>query len=708
MGLIDRMLGTAAKHHDSEASCWVPPGQTVEIAGRTISGGLIYLGHELQPVIDAYWLEVEPALIDPSLPVAARAAPTPDNHFALSYLTLAAADRAAYLDWLAGERRIGDAGPFFHLYFAGLERRLVLGQQAAPDPEGEWRTILAELNRLSSETTESERGLEVGIARLISFLESLVVAHGSTAFEPPREKVGWETPLVLRLHFGRLAEAGEPLPAEWALSWVLTSTESYLRTPAERCPEEFEQLFATRYEERFGEGMSLPTSGQKVQLSYRTANHGLPSLSESTGLPDVVDATSVVEPLRGLALSCCAELDAYSRCLGRSPEARGTFQAAALLPAPLLRSAEFPQLAALEALLAEVTAGEPPWVIDAGALIEIWAGEEAKLAKKEAIAMAQLVEKLGCGIEPDPRFGGPAPAAGSPAVLFRAGSSDPKSPSPAYAAASLLLHLLAAVAAVDGSISPEEEEHLDRHMEEVVDLYEGERERMRAHTQWLTRSKPKFAGLRKKLEPLDDGQRRSIAHSVVAIAASDGDVPPEEVKVLTKVFELLGLDPDGVYAEVHAVTVGDREGEPVVVRPGGEVPDGHAIPAQHRGLDHAAVEEKIEETALVSSLLAEIFDDPETAPEPAAVGAANGQPSEVGNAGPTGLETAHLDFARELAQRASWSRLEVEALAARTGLLVDGALEAVNDAAFETCDAPFAEGEDPIEIDAEVAKEMLP
>jgi hypothetical protein len=41
-------------------------------------------------------------------------------------------------------------------------------------------------------------------------------------------------------------------------------------------------------------------------------------------------------------------------------------------------------------------------------------------------------------------------------------------------------------------------------------------------------------------------------------------------------------------------------------------------------------------------------------------------------------------------------------------LMVDGSLEAINEAAFELCGAPFSAGDEPVEIDIEVAKEMLP
>ena len=46
-------------------------------------------------------------------------------------------------------------------------------------------------------------------------------------------------------------------------------------------------------------------------------------------------------------------------------------------------------------------------------------------------------------------------------------------------------------------------------------------------------------------------------------------------------------------------------------------------------------------------------------------------------------------------------------LAASLGLLPDGALDTINDAAFEVCDGLICDGDDPISVDAELAKEML-
>ena len=552
---------------------------------------------------------------------------------------------------------------------------------------------------MGDETTDDQHGSFVDyLTNLLDFIAAQDQLAGVGDAEPPREKVGWDVPMALRLMMGEVAAAGLPLPAELATSWVLTSPEAYLRTPAERCAAEFADLFELRYRERFGEGLKLP-SIPLLSLRYRPASRGLEEVEEQTKLPDVCQSTKLIEPLRELGRDCCTELDAYSRWLGRNPEGAG-FKGTALLPAPLLAKADNPELRSLRSRLEQLSSGEEPWLIEGAELIDLWSPESDKLPKKEAVMVAQLLEKLGYGIEPDPRFGGPPLKRETTAVVFPGQAGDPRTPSPAYAAASLLLHLLAAVAAADGVVSDDEEEMLESHIHGARELYEGERHRLRAHAQWLVHSPPKPSSLRKRLEALGPDERRAVAHAVVTLAAADGEIDPAEVKTLQKIFSLLDLDPESVYSDLHAITAGD---EPVVVREGRPEEAGHPIPPrpdgeEGRGLDRNAIDEKIEETAAVSSLLAEIFVEEENEPEP--------RPPEPTTADANGLDRASATFLEELGKQESWTRQDVEQLAARLDLMVDGTLESLNELAFDLCGAPLAEGDEPIEVDVEIAKEM--
>ncbi|HEY8502030.1 MAG TPA: TerB N-terminal domain-containing protein, partial [Solirubrobacterales bacterium] len=492
--------------------CWVPRGREVEVAGRQIGGGLFYLGENLLAGNRDFPI-LEPALVDPTLEVAARASGRgPSRFYWPSYQRLSPEARAAYLEWLAGPRHAREISQSLaFLYFYGLERRLLGDPEESPTATSERAAIIEELERLAGEVGDDEQraALSHHLAQLLGFLEAQELLRGRGDQQPPRERVGWQVPLTLRLMLGEVAAAGLPLPAELALSWTLTSPEAYLRTPAQRCQAEFSALFELRYRERYGQGLSLPKAG-KLQVDYRASSPGLREFKESTSLPDVVNSPKLIEPLRELARTCCVELDPYSRLMGRKPSEAESLKGVALLPAPLLEAHSHLELGQLRELLREASSADRPWLLEANDLLDRWPGSPPKLPKKEAVSLAQLVEKLGFGIEPDMRFGGNPPARDGVVVLFPAQEHDPRAPSPVYATATMLLDLVAAVAAADGTVTPEEERHLEAHIESAAGLYDGERERLRAHVEQVKRSNPSFAGLRKKLEPLTPGQKEGI------------------------------------------------------------------------------------------------------------------------------------------------------------------------------------------------------
>ena len=59
------------------------------------------------------------------------------------------------------------------------------------------------------------------------------------------------------------------------------------------------------------------------------------------------------------------------------------------------------------------------------------------------------------------------------------------------------------------------------------------------------------------------------------------------------------------------------------------------------------------------------------------------------------------------ASKTSWLRRDLEVTAAGLRLMLDGALELINERAFDTCGQAACEGEDPVETNPEVLKELL-
>ncbi len=690
---------------------WLPRGGAVRVAGQEITGGMIYFGRGM-PCAGGY-RQVDPALVDPSLPVAGGPGDRAGASLPYwpSYSEIPPAARAAYLSWLATGRSERDFGiGYVFLFFYGLERRVLTEAHASQEGRAEIATIIAEVQRLrglygSHASFERYARAFLDVATLLQN-PSPEVPPGA----PPPEARPHELSALVRFDLARFAMAGKPIPADWALAWVVGHPETQLRTPAKRCPVELRDLFRARYADRNGEGIVIRPNRTKLVIRYQAASatFGGEVVLRLGDLPDIAALTKPLHALRDLLEECTSDLEAFSRWRGKNPSDRLGPAATALLPAELIRAHGGAGVDDLRRTVARLVAADGFGTIPADDLLAIWpGGEDGKLSKPESVQVAQLLEKLGFGMEPDVRFGGKPLKRGDTVVLFRLGQSGTGAPSPTYAGAALLLQLSAAVATADGSVESAEVQHLHAHIRSSLQLPEAERDRLAAYLRWLMATNPSMAGVAKRVSTLQPAQRRQIGEFLIGVAAADGRLSPDEVKSLTKVFGLLGLEPAELYSQMHAFGSKDAadDDEPLTVRPAGRQAAGHVIPPRPADapaggvvLDMATVRAKLEETAKVSALLSQVFtQEAEAPPAPA--------PEPV--AGVAGLDALHSRFVRRLDGMASMSREELENLAGELGLMPDGALETINEAAFDAAGSPLLEGEDPITIDGGVWKELV-
>lgn len=688
---------------------WFAPGEPCTVAGFSISGGMLYVGGDLASIADP--AQPEAALVDPELAVergdpdrsAARA------RSAKSYAALPPASRAAYLEWLAGGRRDAAApAPYLALFLFGLERRLCVDGDAGLVTPAEALALERELRRLAS-LYEGQRAFRRAAQRLADFAAVRFLAERELDPPPLDADVEEGAPARLWLGLGRFAQRGEALPAPWARAWLALASEEALPSSARRAPEEFEALFRARLPSDFGS--DLAKRAQRVGVFAR-CEPSSPSLAgrrfeARAELPDLSRLRKPVQELAELARACGEELEPWARWRARHAEERPDLAALALLPRELLARRDDPPLEATRALVERALADERVATIDERELLRPWPELAGKLGARDGANLARLLAKLGAGLEPDARFGGPRLGAGGRCALFRLTPDAPHAPSRAYSAATLVLHLATLVSAADGEASEPELARLERMLDEHLELGPAERDRLRAHRAWLVSRPLELRGLKKRVEALELAERERIARFLIEVARADGRVDAAEVRMLERLYALLALDPASVHRDLHAAGVA-QDDEPVRVRAAEPRPGGVAIPPQRAGieLDGALVRRKLAETAKVSALLADIFagdgEDGEAAE--AARGESTGEevPSCV-----AGLDAPHSAFFRALGERASWPRAEVEELAERFGLLPDGALDTLNDASLERCDVPLWEGEDPIEVDRTAVEELL-
>ncbi len=664
---------------------------------------MLYSGKELP---DASGWGTDPALINPKLPVN-NSSPDSEGHtvgYWPSYSDITPEARSAYLGWLAG----GKCDPnayigYVFMYFYGLERRVLVDLKDSRGADKELADIKTEVERLLSiyKLNNSFRNYAS------SFLDILNALHSKDKLylsRPPSGFKGYDFPAGLKIGLAQMAADGVPLPSKWALSWIECRPYFDLRTPAKRCHEEFKRLFTIRYSEKYGEGLSLKPGKKKLTASYIGASASLRGRSDFSlsGLFDISSDDHYLSQLSSLAETCIDELDAYSRYLGRNKGKEDTIEATALLPSALvLETTDCDELSNLRSWLEQIFNDEKEMAIVDGQemMKNLPSIDSQKVGKKELTTIAQLLSKLNVGIEPDVRFGSPS-SLPETVCLFPLTTKAAIAPSPEYSAASIILHLAAAVSAADGVVSPEEEQRLEEQLKSWLHLDWDQQQRLQAHMRWLLSTSPKLTGLKKRLGLLEKDQREAVGKFVVSVAQADGFIGPEEIKTLTKIYKLLELDTKELFSHAHSAAA-----EPVTIRKESVFTPGHSIPEPSQiedgsALDTSNIEAKLAETAAVSALLRNIFAEEEhnlgtEAPE-----------AELNDEDVYGLNTEQARFMRRLAEKAEWAREELEATAAESNLLLDGVLDSLNDIAYEEFDELFFEGEDPIVINQEVAKEM--
>lgn len=503
-----------------------------------------------------------------------------------------------------------------------------------------------------------------------------------------------EIPLATLLHLGAVLAEGRPLDADDALLWVLGTPEARLRTPGQRCFPELRQVFAARFAESHSRGLAIRAPKRRITATYRAASGSftaaIPGAHEN--LPDISGISAPLGELRDLLEASQTDLEAYSRLLGRKPEARASLEAAVLLPAPLrevamAKAAEETRKVLLPLLEGRVIATVAPRALFGalGIILE----ESAK--RPPAAALAQLTQRLdvlGFGIEPDRRYGGEAVATTTDMVLFEAPGGAPVDPErPAFMQAKVTVEVAILAAAADGDVSDQEFDTVIRNARTISGLSVAEALRLEAFA-WSLRIRAKSGDALRRIAGLPLEARHAIARSAIAAVLSDGQASRTEVAFLERLYRTLGLPPETVHSALHQGTSAD-------VRPFHVAVHTPAIGGSRPGvaLDTERLARIRQETTQVSSLLSGIFagepepeaaiDDEAPVPKPPAKVAA-----QFG-----GLDGAHGTLLEAVLTAGELTMIDFEARAKELRLFPEGAIETINDWAFDHYEEPVLEAD---------------
>ncbi|WP_419900310.1 TerB N-terminal domain-containing protein [Roseomonas sp. USHLN139] len=679
---------------------WIPPGTEVRLGGTRVTGGMIYVGENL-PSPNGWG--TDRCLINPTLRVA-RAAAADDitnvNYWP-EYGGLSPARRRAYIDWLAGGRSDPqvDIGLVF-LFFYGLERRLFFDREVA-----EADLLATEVERLLG--IYGAHNSFQGYGSTFLAAAALVTGRAIPAAKPA-PVVNWseDLPLSTRLHLGAVLAEGRSLGADDALLWVLGTPETRLRTPGQRCFEEARSLFAHQFAFRHPKGLPVSAPQRRMSVSYRAASGfsvSIPGPHEN--LPDISAIDAPLRGLRDMLEAIQTELDAYSRLLGRRPEARGTLEAAMLLPSAL-REEALAEAGAVARLTVKSLLGESLMApVAPGRLLEALGVPLERGASRLPVSVAsqlfQRLDALGFGIEPDRRYGGEAITMTADVMLFEAAGGAAVDPErPAFHLAKAAMEVAALAASADGDVSDLEFQALLREARTMPDLAPAESVRLEAFV-WRLRERSKGGGALKKVADLPPEARQAIARAAVSAVLADGQASRAEVAFLEKLHRTLGLPPESVHSALHqGVSADFRAPRPVALAQPGGVAGQSGI-----ALDAERMARIRQETSQVASLLSSIFDEEAEAVTEEAPAAS--KPASAMAELFAGLDAAHGTLLDAVAAAGSLPMTAFEALAKSGRLFPEGAIDTINDWAFEHFEEPILENEDDIVAVAEHLRSEL-
>lgn len=398
---------------------WLSAGESIEVAGENIPIGLIYVGEDKNRRNGPS----EPSLINPKLKVARGIVDISERltSYWPSYDSISPEARRAYLQWLSSGRKAPHANiGYVFLFFYGLERRVFVDAKTDQAAAGDIPIIIAEVERLLS-IYGKNNSFNNYASRFVDFLrQGQILARRYQKAPPAPLPYGYEMPVELRIGLGQLAADKQPMPADWALAWVLSDHNVGKRTPVTRCKEAFAQLFCMRYEERYGAGMVLPQNKTRLRLQYNTASAGLPpqELDGLSGIPDVTATSAARKKLQQLVDECTVQLEPYSRYLGRNPDTPDALEGLLQLPVNLWPPTARTALAELKQRI-----GDGMVVMSFGEL----AGRlqsAGSLSREKVLTLARALESLHIGIEPDVLTGSRTPKSEDNVALFATQADD--------------------------------------------------------------------------------------------------------------------------------------------------------------------------------------------------------------------------------------------------------------------------------------------
>ncbi|MFC3022690.1 TerB N-terminal domain-containing protein [Vibrio zhugei] len=668
---------------------WISLDEQLSVHGRQLTKGFFYFGGVMNS-LDGYG--IEPSLVDDKRPTSS---PSVDSEIYTdeslgywpTYASLSKGCRGAYLDWLASDRSNPNAPiGYVFIYFYGFERRVIENKSNNQISDEEYIAIFEEVLRLNSvyNANRSFRGYSANFLELIALQRPALFEDRLSDIPETNNALSFKVKLATTI------ANGNPVTAPLALEWLKNTFEYSLKTPARRCEEEFSQLFQVRFFEKFGEGISVKSNKTKLRLSYHAASNGVHGVDLELGdLPDPSILKSPIKKLIPIAEQCTEELSSYSRYLGKADTSKGDIAALMLLPKELVNEANSPVIGTFKSWANQIISSNDGLTT----VKDFWTHTGTPLPKafnkKENELVANLAAKAEIGIAPDQRFHHAKLKIDDNIVLFSPGHGEFFEPSSAFNQVSLAIRLGAMVATIDGNVDHHEKIALQTLINHDDKLSPSEKNSLNAYLTWRLNSPVNNAGLKARIEKLGVSQVELLKKFLLSIALADGKIDASEIKQIEKLYTSLGLDKSLVTSDIHAFASSKQ--------PISATSKDASIDKSAFQLDEGILAMHESDTIDAKSMLESIFSVDEEAEL---------EVSPTADVNDEGLDSPYNELFETLIAKESWSRKEVHELCSKLNIMVDAALETINDWAYDKVDAPVLDDDGDIYVDLEIVEEL--
>ncbi len=672
-------------------STWHPPGTSVSIAGTTVMDGMLYVGKTGGPYGNS-----DGCVIDPKLPLGAATAAEPLGYWP-SYQNISPNCRKRYLEWLAGGKRAADIDiGYVFLYFYGLERRLIL--EAPPATEVE--SLSQELRRLRSlySSNGSFNGYSARLLDAATFLRNAGNRSGNV-FTPDLAALGGEMPPALKLAIAREVVSGQPLGFDLAAAALIGMRDFWAshRQVLDHARQPFLQVLQSRFAAAFPSGFIVRNrKDSQLAVSYRGATAGLyADLAVHAGLKGLPDPDTLTwTKLLILAEAVANELAPLAKLLAYYPTRAKSLRALVICPAELRDSIAVDARCWVDGLAS-------PAPVPFGLLAKHAIGAEGtKWTVRHRRQIGEALAAVGRSMEP-----GPDDAIerlnDDTVVYVTRGVIDGQSREMTVASAAAML--VANIATANKEHGTKLEEFWLSQLPSRLALPASQMERLRARLAWYRSSNVAIPKVKRLLADATAEERELCAWSATVATGATGNVDKPQIAALEAIYDVFGVARSTLYTGLHAGVAAAVSGadEPIAVSD--EVAEVvYPIPlppaAKTPGPDVNRLAKIRAETESVSAMLASIFTEAEPESE---------QAVPTSDSPLLDLDNEHAALLTKLVTKSEWARQEFEAIVASLSLMPDGALEAINEWAFDRYGEALIEDGDPLVLNLDLLAEEL-